>query len=75
MRTTIMELKLCTDLIDALGKVAGGLNAIVNLPNLRTAPLVLSLGERIRTDSHHPRRPKPATTTSQSRRASPNLID
>ncbi len=27
-----MELKLFTDLIDALGKVAGGLKAIVNLP-------------------------------------------
>jgi len=31
-QTTIMELKLYTDLIDALGKVAGGLKAIVNLP-------------------------------------------
>ncbi len=28
-----MELKLFTDLIDALCKVAGGLKAIVNLPN------------------------------------------
>lgn len=27
-----MELKLFTDLIDALGKVAGGLRAIVSLP-------------------------------------------
>lgn len=27
-----MELKLFTDLIDALGKLAGGLRAIVNLP-------------------------------------------
>ena len=27
-----MELKLFTNLIDALGKVAGGLKAIVNLP-------------------------------------------
>lgn len=31
-QTTIMELKLFTDLIDALGKVTGGLKAIVNLP-------------------------------------------
>ena len=31
-QTTIMELKLFTDLIDALGRVAGGLKAIVNLP-------------------------------------------
>lgn len=27
-----MELKLFTDLIDALGKVAAGMKAIVNLP-------------------------------------------
>lgn len=36
-QTTIMQLKLCTDLIDALGKVAGGLKAIVNMPNPRKA--------------------------------------
>ena len=28
----IMELKFFIDLIDAIGKVAGGLKAIVNLP-------------------------------------------
>lgn len=34
-QTTIIELKLFTDLIDALGKVASGLKAIVNLPKAK----------------------------------------
>ena len=39
----ILELKLFTDLIDALGKVAGGLKALVNLPKAERATLAGTL--------------------------------
>ncbi len=40
-----MELKLFTDLIDALGKVAGGLKAIVNLPKAEREAMRRTLNE------------------------------
>lgn len=43
-----MELKLFTDLIDALGKVAGGLKAIVNLPNAERETIRRTLDETYR---------------------------
>ena len=43
-----MELKLFTDLIDALGKVAGGLKAIVNLPKAERAAMRQTLDETYR---------------------------
>jgi len=41
-----MRLKLFTDLIDALGKVAGGLKAIVNLPKAERETVRRPLGRR-----------------------------
>lgn len=43
-----MELKLFTDLIDALGKVAGGLKAIVNLPKAEREAMRRTLDETYR---------------------------
>jgi hypothetical protein len=43
-----MELKLFTDLIDALGKVAGGLKAIVNLPKAERETMRRTLDETYR---------------------------
>lgn len=43
-----MEFKLFTDLIDALGKVAGGLNAIVNLPKAERETIRQTLDETYR---------------------------
>ncbi|MDP2619114.1 MAG: hypothetical protein Q8P46_02885 [Hyphomicrobiales bacterium] len=43
-----MELKLFTDLIDALGKVAGGLKAIVNLPKAERGTMRRTLNETYR---------------------------
>lgn len=43
-----MELKLFTDLIDALGKVAGGLKAIVNLPKAERETIRRTLDETYR---------------------------
>jgi len=43
-----MELKLFTDLIDALGKVAGGLKAIVNLPKPERETIRRTLDETYR---------------------------
>ena len=43
-----MELKLFTDLIDALGKVAGGLKAIVNLPKSEREAIRRTLDETYR---------------------------
>jgi hypothetical protein len=43
-----MELKLFTDLIDALGKVAGGLKAIVNLPKTEREMIRRTLDETYR---------------------------
>ncbi|MBI1926548.1 hypothetical protein HYR99_20180 [Candidatus Poribacteria bacterium] len=43
-----MELKLITDLIDALGKVAGGLKAIVNLPKAEREAMRKTLDETYR---------------------------
>ena len=43
-----MELKLFTDLIDALGKVAGGLKAIVNLPKAEREAMRQALDETYR---------------------------
>lgn len=43
-----MELKLFTDLIDALGKVAGGLRAIVNLPTAERETIRRTLDETYR---------------------------
>jgi hypothetical protein len=47
-QTTIMELKLFTDLIDALGKVAGGLKAIINLPKVEREAMRKTLDETYR---------------------------
>jgi hypothetical protein len=47
-QTTIMELKLFTDLIDALGKVAGELIAIVNLPKAEREAMRRTLDETYR---------------------------
>lgn len=47
-QTTIIELKLFTDLIDALGKVAGGLKAIVNLPKAEREAMRRTLDETYR---------------------------
>ncbi|TPW12916.1 MAG: hypothetical protein FD130_1666, partial [Halothiobacillaceae bacterium] len=44
-QTRIMELKLFTDLIDAIGKVAGGLKAIVNLPKAERETMRQTLDE------------------------------
>jgi len=41
-----MRLKLFTDLSDALGKVAGGLKAIVNLPKAERETVRRPLGRR-----------------------------
>lgn len=43
-----MELKLFTDLIDALGKVGGGLQAIVNLPKAERETMRQTLDETYR---------------------------
>ena len=43
-----MELKYFTDLIDALGKVAGGLKAIVNLPKAEREAMRQTLHETYR---------------------------
>lgn len=43
-----MDLKLFTDLIDALGKVAGGLKAIVNLPKTERETIRRTLDETYR---------------------------
>ena len=43
-----MELKLFTDLIDAIGKVAGGLKAIVNLPKAERETMRQTLDETYR---------------------------
>ena len=43
-----MELKLFTDLIDVLGKVAGGLKAIVNLPKAEREAMRRTLDETYR---------------------------
>jgi hypothetical protein len=43
-----MELKLFTDLIDALGKVGGGLKAIVNLPKAERESIGRTLDETYR---------------------------
>lgn len=43
-----MEFKLFTDLIDALGKVAGGLKAIVNLPKAERETIRRTLDETYR---------------------------
>ena len=43
-----MEFKLFTDLIDALGKVAGGLKAIVNLPKAERVAMHRTLDETYR---------------------------
>jgi hypothetical protein len=43
-----MEFKLFTDLIDALGKVAGGLKAIVNLPKAEREAMHRTLDETYR---------------------------
>ena len=43
-----MQLKLFTDLIDALGKVAGGLKAIVNLPKAEREAMRRTLDETYR---------------------------
>ena len=43
-----MELKLFTDLIDALGKVAGGLKALVNLPKAEREAMHRTLDETYR---------------------------
>jgi hypothetical protein len=43
-----MELKLFTDLIDALGKVVGGLKAIVNLPKATREAIRQTLDETYR---------------------------
>lgn len=43
-----MELKLFTDLIDALGKVAGGLKAFVNLPEAEREAMRNTLDETYR---------------------------
>ena len=43
-----MELKLFTDLIDALGKVAGGLKALVNLPKAERETMRRTLDETYR---------------------------
>ena len=43
-----MELKLFTDLIDALGKVAGGLKALVNLPKTEREAMHRTLDETYR---------------------------
>lgn len=43
-----MELKLFTDLIDAIGKVAGGLKAIVNLPKAERETICRTLDETYR---------------------------
>ena len=43
-----MELKLFTDLIDALGKVACGLRAIVNLPKAERETIHRTLNETYR---------------------------
>jgi hypothetical protein len=45
---TIMEIKFFTDLIDALGKVAGGLKAIVNLPKAEREAIRQTLDETYR---------------------------
>jgi hypothetical protein len=44
----MMELELFTDLIDTLGKVAGGLKAIVNLPKAEREAMRRTLDE-----THH----------------------
>jgi hypothetical protein len=44
----IMEPKLFTDLINAIGKVAGGLKAIVNLPNGERETMCRTLDETYR---------------------------
>jgi hypothetical protein len=43
-----MELKLLTDVIDALGEVAGGLKAIVNLPKAERKAMRQPLDEAYR---------------------------
>lgn len=43
-----MEIRLFSDMIDALGKVSGGLKAIVNLPKARREAIHLTLGETYR---------------------------
>lgn len=43
-----MELKLFTDLINALSKVAGGLKAIVNLPKAEREAMRQTLDETYR---------------------------
>ena len=43
-----MEPKLFTDLVDALGKVAGGLKAIVNLPKAEREAMRRTLDETYR---------------------------
>ena len=43
-----MELKLFTDVIDALGKVAGGLKGIVNLPKAEREAIRQTLDETYR---------------------------
>jgi hypothetical protein len=44
-RVTIMELKLFTNLIDAIGKVAGGLKSIVSLPKAEREAMRRALDE------------------------------